>query len=173
MARTLADGKTKFTIVTTAPVNPAAPTATELNAGIDLSCDILTSDFNWTNADSDTVGNDQKALCEKGNPPTYGSSNYNLGVTLFRQFDRATGAPTEDELGWTAIKEKGSEVWGYARETGKDSTEEWAADDEIYLGGRVMSDAAQRIDGTGFIRRRVPLGAQSMHENITVAAAAV
>ena len=29
MARVLADGKTKFTILTTAPANPAAPTATE------------------------------------------------------------------------------------------------------------------------------------------------
>lgn len=169
MARVLADGKTKFTVVTTAPENPAAPTATELNAGIDLSCDILSSDFTWTATASDTV--DEKALCATGNSTVFGSSNYDLGITLWRQFDSSTGAPdTENEAGWAALKEKGTTVWAYARETGKDSTEDWAADDEIYLGGEVVTDLPTRTDGTGFIKRRIVLGAQRMHDNIEVGA---
>lgn len=171
MARVLADGKTKLTVVTTAPANPAAPTATELNAGIDLSCDILSSDFTWTPTASDTV--DEKALCATGNSTVFGSSNYDLGLTLWRQFDPTTGAPdTASEPGWAALKEKGTTVWAYARETGKDSTEGWAASDEIYLGGEVVTDLPTRTDGTGFIKRRIVLGAQRMYDNITVAAGA-
>lgn len=162
MAHTLADGKTKFTILTAAPADPDAPTAEELNAGIDLSCDILSTDFNWTATDSDAI-TDQKPLCAKGNTTTFGASNYTLGVTLFRYSDAG-------EDGWEALQEKGATIWGYARETEKDSTEAWAADDEIYLGGKVVTDSPQRIDGTGFIRRRIPLGAQTMYENIVVAA---
>lgn len=170
MARMLADGKTKFTVLTTAPADPAAPTAAELNAGIDLSCDILSSDFAWSATGSDT--NNEKSLCVTGNAVTYGASNYDLGLTLFRLFDKTTGAPdTTNEAGWTALKEKGTTVWGYARESGKDSTEEWEAGDEIYLGGEVVTDLPARTDGTGFIKRRVPLGAQRMHDNIVVAAA--
>lgn len=163
MARVLADGKTKFTILTTAPANPAAPTVSELDAGIDVSCDILTGDFTWTPTDSDPI-TDQKALCDKGNTTTFGASNFDTGLTLFREFGQEV-----QEKAWEALSEKGNEVWGYARETDKDSTEAWAADDEIYLGGKVVVDEPQRIDGEGFIRRRIPMGAQSMHTNIKVA----
>lgn len=169
MARVLADGKTKFTILTTAPADPAAPTVTELEAGIDMSTDVLASDFTWTAAASDTV--DEKSLAAQGNATVFGASNYDLGLTLWRQFDPTTGAPdTANEPGWEALREKGTTLWAYARETGKDATEAWAASDEIYLGGEVVTDIPTRTDGTGFIKRRIILGAQSMHDNITVAA---
>ena len=41
MPRSLADGHIKFTILLTKPANPAQPTAAELAAGIDASCNIL------------------------------------------------------------------------------------------------------------------------------------
>lgn len=170
MARVLADGKTKFTILTTAPVNPAAPTATELNAGIDLSCDILTSDFTWTATDSDKIA--EKALCDKGNSNAIGAGNYSAGVTLWRKYATAGGPDEAAETGWAALLEKGSEVYGYARESDKDSTEAWASGDEIYLGGLVATDTPQRTDGTGFIKRRVPMEPQRMYDNIVVAAGA-
>lgn len=170
MARVLADGKTKFTILTTAPVNPAAPTATELNAGIDLSCDILTSDFTWTATDSDKIA--EKALCDKGNSNAIGAGNYSAGVTLWRKYATAGGPDAAAETGWAALLEKGSEVYGYARESDKDSTEAWASGDEIYLGGLVATDTPQRTDGTGFIKRRVPMEPQRMYDNIVVAAGA-
>ena len=170
MARVLADGKTKFTILTTAPANPAAPTATELNAGIDLSCDILASDFNWTATDSDKVS--EPALCDANNSNAIGKGNHTTGVTLWRKFLTAGGPDVANETGWAALLEKGSEVYGYARETDKDSTEAWAASDEIYLGGLVQTDTPQRTDGTGFIKRRIPMEPQRMYDNITVAAGA-
>lgn len=169
-ARTLSAGKIKFTVCTTKPVNPAKPLLSELTAGIDLSCDILTSDFSWTAADSEKIA--EKALCDKNNSNALGAGNFTAGVTLWRKFDVTTGAASPaDEPGWTALNVKGTEVWCYARETGKDSTEPWTASDEIYLGGSVLVDSPQRTDGTGFIKRRIPMEPQSMYENITVAAA--
>lgn len=170
MARVLADGKTKFTVLVTAPVNPAAPTATELNAGIDLSCDILASDFAWTATDSDKVA--EKALCDTGNSNAIGAGNYSAGLTLWRKYAVGGGPDTAAELGWTALLEKGSEVYGYARESDKDSTEAWEAADEIYLGGSVVTDTPQRTDGSGFIKRRIPMEPQRMYDNIVVAAGA-
>ena len=170
MARVLADGKTKFTILTTAPANPAAPTATELNAGIDLSCDILSSDFTWGATDSDKVA--EKALCDSGNSNAIGASNYTAGFTLWRKFLTAGGADVSNETGWAALSEKGAEIYGYAREPDKDSTEAWAATDEIYLGGLVVTDTPQRTDGSGFIKRKIPMEPQRMYDNIKVSAGA-
>lgn len=170
MARVLADGKTKFTILTAAPADPAAPTAAELNAGIDASCRVLASDFNWSAADSDKIA--EKALCSTGNANAIGASNYTTGITLWRYFDEATGKPSaEEDSAFTALREKGSTVWAYARETAKDSTEPWEAGDEIYLGGEVTTDAPQRTDGSGFIKRRIPLEMQNGYDDIAVAAA--
>lgn len=170
MARVLADGKTKFTVLTTRPADPKAPTATELNAGIDVSCKVLASDFNWSAIDSDKIA--EKSLCDSGNSNAIGASNYTTGITLWRYFDEETGAvDPEGDAGFTATSEKGTTLWGYARETAKDSEEEWTSGDEIYLGGEVLTDTPQRLDGSGFIKRRIPLEMQRGYDNIKVAAA--
>ena len=64
-------------MLTTKPANPAAPTATELNAGIDLSCDVMASDFTWGATDSDKVA--EKALCVENNANALGASNFAAG----------------------------------------------------------------------------------------------
>ena len=170
MARVLADGKTKFTILTTKPANPSAPTATELNAGIDLSCDILSSDFTWGATDSDKVA--EKALCDEGNANAIGASNYAGGFTLWRKFLTAGGADDANETGWAAVKEKGATLYGYARQTDKDATDTWAASDEIYLGAEFITDTPQRTDGSGFIKFRVPVEIQRGYPFVEVAAGA-
>jgi hypothetical protein len=170
MARVLADGKTKFTILTTAPANPAAPTATELNAGIDLSCDILTSDFTWGATDSDKIA--EKALCDSGNSNAIGASNYAGGFTLWRKFLTAGGFDDANETGWAALKEKGTTLYGYARQMDKDATETWAATDEIYLGAEFITDTPQRTDGTGFVKYKIPVEIQRGYPFIEVAAGA-
>ena len=170
MARVLADGKTKFTILVTKPVNPAAPTATELNAGIDLSCDILTSDFTWGATDSDKIA--EKALCDSGNSNAIGASNFAAGFTLWRKFATAGGFDEATELGWAAVKSKGATLYGYARQMDKDSTAAWAAEDEIYLGAEFITDTPQRTDGTGFIKYRIPAEVQRGYPFIEVAAGA-
>lgn len=170
MARVLADGKTKFTILTTAPANPAAPTATELNAGIDLSCDILSSDFTWGATDSDKIA--EKALCDEGNANAIGASNYAGGFTLWRKFLTAGGFDDANETGWAAVKEKGATLFGYARQMDKESTAAWVAADEIYLGAEFITDTPQRTDGTGFIKFRCPVEIQRGYPFIEVAAGA-
>ncbi|WP_372699419.1 hypothetical protein [Arthrobacter sp. JSM 101049] len=171
-ARVLADGKTKFTILITEPADPGAPTVTELLAGIDVQDDVLTSDFNWTATDSEKIA--EKALSAKNNANAIGSGNYTAGLTLWRKYDPSTGAPDmANEPGWEAVKEKGTELWCYARESGKDPDVPWAEMDEIYLGGHVINDTPQKVDGTGFIKRRIPLEPQTMYDNIVVAAAGV
>ena len=169
-ARVLADGKTKFTILTTAPANPSAPTATELNAGIDLSCDILSSDFTWGATDSDKIA--EKALCDEGNANAIGASNYQAGLTLWRKFLTAGGFDDANETGWAALKEKGATLYGYARQMDKDATDPWAATDEIYLGAEFITDTPQRTDGTGFIKYRIPAEVQRGYPFIEVAAGA-
>jgi hypothetical protein len=170
MARVLADGKTKFTVLVTKPANPSAPTATELNAGIDLSCDILSSDFNWSATDSDKIA--EKALCDEGNANAIGASNYTAGFTLWRKFATAGGFDATAEAGWEAVKEKGTTLYGYARQMDKDATDDWAASDEIYLGAEFITDTPQRTDGSGFIKYRVGAEVQRGYPFIEVAAGA-
>lgn len=167
MARVLADGKTKFTICTTKPANPAAPTAAELNAGIDLSLDVLSSDFTFGAVDSDKVA--EKALGSSGNANAIGASNYQVGFTLWRKFLTAGGFDTANETGWAALKVKGTTVWAYARQMDKAATAAWASTDEIYLGMEFTTDTPQRTDGTGFIKYRIPGEAQTGYPFIAVA----
>lgn len=167
-ARVLADGKTKFTVCTTKPANAAAPTAAELNAGIDLSMTVLTSDFVFGAVDSDKVA--EKALGASGNANAIGASNYQVGFTIWRKFLTAGGFDSADETGWAALKVKGTTVWAYARQMDKAATAAWAATDEIYLGAELTTDTPQRTDGTGFVKYRVPGEVQTGYPFIAAAA---
>ena len=168
--RVLADENIKFTILTTAPADPAAPTASELNAGIDASCLVTREGFSWTATDSERINED--ALCSGNSSESPGKGNYNLDFTPWRYFDPETGAidAAADTL-FEAVKEKGTELYGYVRRTGKEHSEDWASADEIQLGGSFVVDTPQVPDNTGFIKYRVPAMAQRMHDFIEVAAA--
>lgn len=171
--RVLAAEHTKFTILTSAPADPAAPTAAELNAGIDASCKVFADDFRWTATDSDTVG--ERALCERTAAEGVGLANYDLGYTYWRYFDDTTGAPdpTEDAI-HTASETAGTELYGYVRRTGKAYSEDWATDDEIALGGSFTVGSAPQFvaDDGGFTKYRVQCLPGSMHDFISVAAGA-
>lgn len=168
--RVLADEHIKFTILTAKPANPAAPTAAELNAGIDASCLVLADNFQWTAADSERVG--ERALCEATAAESPGIGNYNIGFSYWRWFDSVTGAAdATTDLLHPVVKEKGTALWGYARRTGKPHSAAWAALDEIQLGGEFTTDTPQAPDGSGFIKYTLPCMAQAMHDFITVAAA--
>lgn len=170
--KVLADGKLKWTILTTKPADIGAPVLTELSAGVEASLNTLTSDFSWSNTASATF--DEKPLAVKGQAQALGISNYDLAATFIREYAEAGGPDTSGEdAAYQAVKEKGTVVWAYARETDADSTAPWAEGDEIYLGGEVMSDTPARVNNDGNIKRRVVLLPQDMRENIVVAAAAV
>jgi hypothetical protein len=65
MPKSLSDGHVKVAVLTTAPSNVKSPTVTELNAGIDASCRILSTGFTFGFTDSDKVA--EKALCDTNN----------------------------------------------------------------------------------------------------------
>ena len=157
--RVLADGKIKFTICTTAPVNPAAPTVAELAAGIDMSCKILDEDFTWSAVDSDTVA--EKALCDTGNSESFGPSNFDAAFTLWRYYATGGGIDVSADAGFAAVKTKGATLYGYARRTDKASTAAWAATDEIYLGAEFTNDNPQIPgDKSGWLKWRIPCKVQ-------------
>ncbi|MCW2132885.1 hypothetical protein [Arthrobacter sp. VKM Ac-2550] len=167
-----ADGKKKFTLLTTAPAD-RIPTVTELNAGQDISCAVLDSDATWTNTASDRFN--EKAACQKGNSQALGASNYDTALTFLREYLDAPGGAdiAGEDGGYQAVKTRGTTVWIYLRETDKDSTEDWEAGDEIHLGGEVVSDAPMRVNNDGNIKRRIEFLPQNMITEVEVAAAGV
>lgn len=172
MPRSLAEGHTKVAILTTKPAIPTAPTVTELNAGIDAACAILSSDFQFGATDSEKVG--EKALCVENNANALGAGNYQATMTPFRYFDATTkNADATADAVFQALKLKGTTLWVYARETAKKSTDAWAAADEIYLGAEILTDTPQPPqDRGGYVKRKVPMEVQTAWDNITAAAGA-
>ena len=168
--RVLADEHIKFTVLTTKPSNPAAPTAAELEAGIDASCLVTADGFTWTATDSERIG--EAPLCSGNVAESPGRGNYDLSFNAWRYFDETTGAvdTAADEL-FQAVKEKGTTLWGYVRRSGKEYSDPWAATDEIQLGGEFVTDTPQSPDNTGFIKYRIPALPQKMHDFIEVAGA--
>lgn len=169
MPKSLADAHTKVAVLTTAPANPAAPTVAELNAGINAASRILASDFTFSATDSDKVA--EKSLADANNVNALSASNFTAGMTIFRFFNAGTGVaePTEDAL-FTATKTKGTTLYIYARKTGKLESAAWAASDEIYLGGALLTDSPQEpSDAGGYIKKRIPLEPQTMYQNIAAA----
>lgn len=169
MPRVLADGRTKFTILTASPADPAAPTASELNAGIDLSSKVLFEGFTWTPADSDKVA--EAALDDIANSNSLGRDNLNLGFTLWRYYLSGGGVDTAADAAFTALKVKGTTLWGYVRKSDKLASVAWATGDEIMLGAEFIVDTPQDGGSGGFLKVKIPCEPQSGYPNITVGGA--
>lgn len=170
MPRALSDGSIKVAVLTSAPADPTAPTVAELTAGIDAAPSILFSDFQFSFTDSDKVS--EKPLSQVSNAESLGPSNFQCVFSIFRYFDGTTknAHATEDAL-FAAMQAKGSELWIYARQTAKLSTDAWAASDEVYAGAHVITDEAQQPATTGgYVKRRVPCITQDAWANLTAAA---
>lgn len=167
MPKSLADGHIKLTLLTEAPEDPEAATDDELNAGEDIQCEVLASDFTFTATDSDKI--QEKALCDTSNVNALGASNFQAALTFFRRYDLSTGAVvTAEEPGYQAVKAKGTTVWLFMRKSGKADDDAWAATDE-YLWMEVLSDNAQEVTGGGYIKRRIPFEPQGGGEGAVVA----
>lgn len=169
--RVLADGRTKFALLTTEPAIPASPTADELNAGIDLSFKVLQDNFTFSAGDSDKVA--EKALGDINNSNSLGASNFTAGFTLWRQFADGGGFDPVEDAGFAAVRVKGATVWLYARKTDKLASLPFADGDEIYLGMTAINDEPQDVSGGGFIKFRIPLEPQDSWPFITIGAAPV
>ena len=169
MPKSLAEAKTKFTLLTAAPADPKSPTAAELNAGMDISCRVLLSSFSFGADASDTV--EEKTLCTQGSGQSLGSGNHHCEFDLFRFFKNGT-AESENDAGaddaFQAIKTKGTEVYFYARKGDKEASVDWAAKDEIFLGMRAIMDTPQQTDIDGYIKTHHLALPQDAWDYITV-----
>ena len=123
MARMLSAGRTKVTVCTVKPAVVAVPTATELNAGIDVSPFLPRQLFTWTTAEPNKEDDTPLSAQFAASVPI--EKTYNLGIGLYRQFDDVTGEfDPVGEAAFEAIKNMGDTVWIYARRTAKLSGEE-------------------------------------------------
>lgn len=163
MPLSLAEGHKKVAVLATAPVIMSAPTITELTAGIDASCRILENNFEMTSDGSDTV--DEKTLCDIGTSEVPTNPKFKAAMTVFRYFDPITGKPDTSAAGsigdalFQALKERGTEQWIVVRETSKLAKAAWVIGDECSV-YHIITDAWQRGDGTGYIKRMIPMFAQ-------------
>lgn len=174
--RSLAAGRTKLVVLTTAPADPKAPTLTELNAGVDISCRVKGSSFKAGPTDSEKVPSD--LLCEDIKSEAFGQSNYELEYEPYRYWDPTTkqfeagttGADVGDKA-FQLVKEKGTHLHYYIRRTIKKSKEPFSAGDEVmYLAG--ANDNPQFTDSDGYQSRLVKVSVDAAELNAKVAAGA-
>lgn len=174
MPKSLAEGRTRIAILTTAPADPKAPTKAELDAGIHASCNILADGYNVGFEASETVN--EPAICDSTNSTTFGKDNITAEFSVFRYIDE-DGKPdptagTGDDHGdavFQALKEKGTFFWLYQRE-GADYDVPWAEGDDIE-GFYLVTDRWKHTDRTGYQKRQITAGPQSGWQNITVGTA--
>ena len=166
--KVLADKKWKLAVLTTKPADEAAPTATELNAGIEACLKIDAAGFTHRPAASDTV--ESKMLCG-AKEQVMTDSNFEQTMRVVRMFLEGGGVdPSEDAL-FTALKTRGATLWAYGRLTDKDALDPWEDGDECYLGTRFTPDwAAPSIEG-GWIAADIPCTVQEGWPFITVGGA--
>lgn len=132
--------------------NPEAPTLLELNAGLNISCAIVTGyTLNFT--DSDT--SDAKTICDAANVQTRGFSNYEASLSFFR--DAIGDAPTVFTTARNLFKGNERVTGWLVSRQGKVSTEAYAAGDVISL-FKVTSDfgRSEAGDAGGEIQFTVP-----------------
>lgn len=138
MADMLNDGNIRLTYVPTI-ADIAAPTTTELEAGVDLEC-LVTADGLAISVDEEVVS--VPKLCETSNSQDPGRATYGVTLTLARQEDEA------DDIGWTTLKRGTSGYlvmrYGIAHDTA------WAAGDNVQVfPGRCGARRPQQPEANG------------------------
>lgn len=165
---TLADGRTKFVILTTEPTDPAAPTTTELDAGIEAAQWINKPDFRFSPTDSDTVPD--QPLSQAGNATTFGNGNFEWRMTVLRDLgDDGASESGGDEV-WAAVNTKGSRIWGYKR-TGPLEATEWTAADEVLYCEGITDDPQEPQDMAGYVKHPLAVGPQAWGRGVVAAGA--
>ena len=166
MPKTLADARTRLTILTTKPANPRSILLTELAAGIEASCKILKSDYRLSPTASDTVADAD--LCAEGNAVTFGASNYEGSISPFIYLDDTGKSDIGEDVVYQALREKGTRVWLAERE-GPRYDQAWAATDVVDVYEAITDNPQKPGDRGGYIKRVVPLGVQDAWLNLQIA----
>lgn len=154
MARLVDQGVTRLTWVPGEDgiADIAAPTTTELESGIDLTCQMLTT-YEVRADGSDTTN--ERAVCETANVVTPTIANYMGRMELFRDWDNDTGEwGSDDVLSQLAYKDVGY----FVRRLGLASTDPYADGQKVEV-YKFMVDNPQVQGGTGngYLKATVPL----------------
>lgn len=154
---TLADDKTRLTVLTVAPADANNITLDELAAAIEAGPHVNKPDFRMSPTGSDTVPD--QPLEQGGNAKTWGNSNAEATWTILRDLTALGAGQPLVELLWEATKDKGTTLWLVKREGPVESVA-WAADDE-YEWMKVITDEPQNpSERNGYVKRTQPLGPQ-------------
>lgn len=168
--RTLADQNRKIVMIVDPVDNLEAIPADVLNEAIELSCRTTQADTRFAPSASETLSD--PAVCEDSGASTFGASQYEATLGLFRFFDEENpghGDPEGDQA-YDALKRKGTEVVIVERHTNL----RWDAPFEggqEYRAFRVQADnwvpAAEQH--TGYIKGTFPMAVQAAALNGVVA----
>ncbi len=168
MPAMLADGRLRLRALPEKPADPRAVTAAEANAGEELECRVLKSDYRLSPTASDTVPD--TLLCSEGNAVTFGASNYEGSLTPVRMLDEDGLADPVNDVAWDLTKAKGTTLWLLESE-GRSYEDEFEAGDEYSLFEVVTDNPQAPSDRTGWIKRTVPLGVQNAWLDHTITGA--
>jgi len=159
MPKTLADQKIRLVFMTVRPADPKNPTVQELEAGVDLSCSIMKSDYQLGPTGDQTIS--EAALCEPGAGNDLGATDYAGSVTVFRMLDDTGKADLEEDVAFQALKIKGTQGWIAERE-GPRYDVPWESGQEVEV-YQVTTGSAQKPSdrSAGYIKRTIPLGVQN------------
>mgnify|MGYP007075791481 CR=1 FL=1 len=161
-------GVTRLTWVTDI-ADPTAPTTTELEGGVDLSC-IMATSYEVRADTSDTVS--EKAVCDTANSDTPTAKNYIGNLVLFRQWDGDTDE-WDSSIDPVATFPSGRIPGFFVRRTGLPYDTAYTEGDvvEVY---KFITDEPQHAGGTdqGMVKVTVPLHKQGVMELDAVVATA-
>lgn len=167
--RTLADGRIKYTILTTAPADLEAITVAELSAGIEASCKVAANGTRFSATASDTISD--PAFCEDANSSVPGRSNYEGTVAPFVLYDDTTQAyQAGDNEVFEALRAKGTRAWHVFRK-GPAYDQAWAAGDVYSVYEGVTDNPQEPSDTAGYFKANVPVMVNKAELHGTVAGA--
>lgn len=158
MPRQLSDERIAVVVLDGPPADPNAITTAEFDAGTHVECRIMSGEYRLTPSGSETVN--QSELCSGVNAVTFGKSNYDATITIFRYLTGAGAADGANDVAWETFKTKGTTLHIVDRE-GPEHDAPGAEDQEYSYFEVVTDDPQVPTDRAGFIRRTVPLGVQN------------
>lgn len=157
MPKSLFEGNIKLTALAIAPADAAAIPLASLTAGVDLSAVVLRAGYRLSATGSDSLS--EPSLEDRGNSKTFGSSNYEATLTLFRYLTAAGKSDAVPDKGYTLFTAKGVTLYLVER-IGPPSAQAWAATDEYRYFPVLTDDPQQPTDLAGYVKFVQPLGVQ-------------
>lgn len=145
--RSLFEGNIRLEALSAKPDDINEATLTELNAGVRVSRAIMRNGYRLSPTGSDSI--DEPGLEDTGNTGTYGSSNYEVALPLFRYFDDQGQSHEEQDVAFNLFVAKGVHLWLVER-IGPPAAQAWAAGDVYNLYPVVLDDAQQPTDLSGY-----------------------